>query len=601
MSLQVWLPLTSDLRNQGLSTTTFSGTPAWKTYGKLANSSLNLQNRITCSTPSLNGVQFFSVAFWGRIEANSDSTANWMDVIGFTDISTGGSSGQFRFETGYGNTAYGGIHWHDNATNAIINGSYTYNTASEYDNWHHIVVTVSDTAVKSYYDGQLKQTHTTNLNKGYLNGNWWLGESTTRGCIQDVRIYDHALSDKEVEEIAKGLVLHYKLDASINATLSPNLLLNSAPHLNALTSWSSAGNGWTNSLVEDSTAPYGHAVRCTYSGTTQTAGGTHHPTSVDKTTLTTGDIYTLSGWIRASKNCICNFYNELMTTTKQVNVTTQWQYFTHTSAIDTGKTYQSNVFYCRASDAEQNMWVEVKMLKLEKGSVATPWCPHISDTIYNAYYNNTIYDSSGYSNDGIITGDIQIDGNTARYSCSMKQTNGQYIRVEKRPAECLPKDKMTVNFWMYCTTWGNPVSCTEGGGWNFENGSTGIRFPVYISGVGYKYQDTTVTTSSLLNAWHMLTGVFDGSNVLTYIDGELKTSVSTGSTNGIGYANNYLFIGAEASGNSTSPASSSYAGNLSDFRIYATALTAAQILELYHTSASIDNDGNIYTRELVEE
>ena len=31
----------------------------------------------------------------------------------------------------------------------------------------------------------------------------------------------------------------------------------------------------------------------------------------------------------------------------------------------------------------------------------------------------------------------------------------------------------------------NPISCTEGGGWNFES-SNGIRFPIYISGVGYK-------------------------------------------------------------------------------------------------------------------
>ena len=27
-----------------------------------------------------------------------------------------------------------------------------------------------------------------------------------------MRIYDHCLSDKEVQEIAKGLILHYKLD-----------------------------------------------------------------------------------------------------------------------------------------------------------------------------------------------------------------------------------------------------------------------------------------------------------------------------------------------------------------------------------------------------
>jgi hypothetical protein len=39
---------------------------------------------------------------------------------------------------------------------------------------------------------------------------------------------------------------------------------------------------------------------------------------------------------------------------------------------------------------------------------------------------------------------------------------------------------------------------------------------------------------------------------------------------------------------------------MSDFRIYATALTDKQIKELYDTSATIDNLGNVYARELNE-
>lgn len=98
----------------------------------------------------------------------------------------------------------------------------------------------------------------------------------------------------------------------------------------------------------------------------------------------------------------------------------------------------------------------------------------------------------------------------------------------------------------------------------------------------------------------MLTGTFDKATVKIYIDGELKATTTTSSTNDIGYANNYLFIGAEAAGNSTNPETSTFVGNISDVRIYATALSAAAIKDLYETSAEIDKNGNIYAREIIE-
>jgi hypothetical protein len=46
----------------------------------------------------------------------------------------------------------------------------------------------------------------------YLGRDSRTGTTAFNGRLNDFRIYDHALSEKEVKEIAKGLILHYKLD-----------------------------------------------------------------------------------------------------------------------------------------------------------------------------------------------------------------------------------------------------------------------------------------------------------------------------------------------------------------------------------------------------
>jgi hypothetical protein len=59
-----------------------------------------------------------------------------------------------------------------------------------------------------------------------------------------------------------------------------------------------------------------------------------------------------------------------------------------------------------------------------------------------------------------------------------------------------------------------------------------------------------------------------------------------------------LFLGCEA--NEVNAYGPYFTGQESDFRLYYTAFTPEQIKELYNTSMSIDNNGNIHARELVE-
>ena len=115
------------------------------------------------------------------------------------------------------------------------------------------------------------------------------------------------------------------------------------------------------------------------------------------------------------------------------------------------------------------------------------------------------------------------------------------------------------------------------------------------------YAVLTTTKSKLTSGWHMLTLTYDGLVCKSYIDGMLDQSLTKYTTQTPIYYNTGtgVFIGGEADGNTTTP-KNLFKGEVSDLRIYATALSAEDVLSLYQASAYIDSQGNTYASSYVE-
>jgi hypothetical protein len=98
------------------------------------------------------------------------------------------------------------------------------------EQWNHIVLLQDEenNKVNFYVNGELKDTYTPNPS---LKDRVITYKNTSTLCaasswdyINDLRIYDHALSPAEIQELKKALVVHYTFDDE----LATNMLYNEA-------------------------------------------------------------------------------------------------------------------------------------------------------------------------------------------------------------------------------------------------------------------------------------------------------------------------------------------------------------------------------------
>ena len=225
---------------------------------------------------------------------------------------------------------------------------------------------------------------------------------------------------------------------------------------------------------------------------------------------------------------------------------------------------------------------------------------------------STIYDISGNGNNGTVSSMAPTitTGAPRRYSSSMFFNGVDNFIVCGRGA--MVNNEITVNVWAYMYNWNTNcviVSCTEGGGWEFslENGSMIFYMGTGTSSNTYK-NATAAQTLTSLSGWVMLTGTYDGFSTKIYINGALSATNAayTTKTSIYYHPSNGLFIGAEAGSNTTTPTGEYFHGKLSDFRVYSTVLTAAEIYELYDATSStvftdqtsFNNTSNLFIKEV---
>lgn len=670
MGLQVWLPLTRNIENQGLANCTISGTPAYGT-GKIGQA-LDLINSaaITISCSALNNKSQFSVCFW--IKGTKDtSDGDWASPIRFTANKSGGTvNSDFRFgkdnradQTGYP------ISMFNNSNYPISTSNVGISSVDDWDKWIHVCFTTDGTSIKTYVNGVYKYGSSTGTG-GWLTGTITLRAARYNGFLNDFRVYDQVLSVEEIKNLARGLVLHYPLDRNNLDPYTGNLLLNGFGELGT-TNWATAAKVYTDDLPTANTAIKArftdnlssefipiyrnHKYKfSTYVKSSNTSGNSYpslYPYDIDKnfiatyntkegfnlSTLTTlkqqlksGDtkIYVndLSAW-NANSGHYYNYaaifgykdstgytyptgvYTRITPafgsgTSAKTNLDKTNNVITLNSAYS-GATIPAGTQVCASTagntyfypvggitntsiadwtykegtfSSEHNRLVAAAYVKVYAYTTCTQAGIKLEDiTTTNSSSNTTIYDTSGNGYNGIMYNDPVWDLSSPKYKASTHFTAAnQYIRVTNLTTTGF-SNSYSFSWWGNMDSWSNAMF------WGF---SDGVRLNGLFKGnlwnTGdsgnnplYKPGTTTQVTSPSLNTWHHYVMVGNGTNCVVYLDGELW-----------GQAKTYKTITGTTicfNGWDTSTSYTSSDMRISDFRIYATALSAQDVKDLYNS------------------
>lgn len=589
MSLQVWLPLNGDIKNQGLSgyEMSVSTSPSYTDNGKIGRA-------ISTGAFYLKGNQIdkifnnseLSISFWLYPHSNTNS-----GILFGNEAHNANGGRQFSIFL-YPTVNDLHLSWQNGAnTDTFI--VKVWEGVFPSNQWTHCCITYRNPNGSIYINGVLAYTFSGVSNSSSFTYDTMILNNASNRYVNDLRIYNHCLSAKEVKEISKGLICHYKL-SSLYETGRGNKYGGTV----ASGAMRYIDSKFTMTALENER---GYNYKFTYTGN----GDNSWPSmNAGNYSFTAGKRYYYSCKVRCHS---ANFSMQLRASrsdndwvTNMTDVISssladgKWHEYVVSQVVNStydraGTTVTCNPvleFYTESLSTSGKVYSADFDMK-DVQVIESDWYVPFTDGFMA---NAEVTDCSGLGNSGIAVGNIAYKNSSVRYEgCYDFDGDTGCIQIPNL-STLVPSGEFTMNCWIYHDdTWSSKEYETIFGGpdnFELEAKKKSTNSPVLCAwswGQG--------TAAYELNKWNMITMTRNASETKFYINGELKITGSAGTIP----SGNY-FIGAWKTSSQQN-----YKGKISDFRLYSVVLSEEDIKTLYNISASVDKNGNMYAYEFKEE
>lgn len=571
MSLQIWLPLCGNSRNYGIADMSATS-DAFVNGGKIGPKGFTngtIKAPATVMSETFNN-KTVSIAFWIYINADAGTTDGATHIIGNSSMTPPNN----RKFTIFNYPSVNDLHWSwQNETNSTYISGVQKGVLPSYK-WTHIIFTYDNPNGKLYINGKYIVSFSGISASDTFNYETIVAHCSTAQILNDVRIYNHCLSKKEIAEISKGLILHYPLNN------------NGCGGRNLITTMTSGGR---TSLIDK------YTLDADFSQNLDTYGyfnvspalelDTPYTLSFDVSNFPEGSKWTWQLWNKA-------YYGFSVTGNGHYTYT-----FTPTASQLPDNYSLTKFLFDDGSRTGPANIVRFSNFKIEAGTQATMWAPNPVNFFEDGLQ---IEETSGYNRPGAAVQTMNVSTDTPRYDLStIWKDSVDFISIPNFLNVNDTIDEITICGWFKTDTLNSTAPNLFNFGANsFIRGRIAGNASLWsywnINGTKVGVSATVGTTTD--NKWHHYAFVFSNGIIKTYFDGVLKNTSDQSETGTVllcGSIAGWGLGGYTATGEK-------FIGQQSDFRTYATALTDTEILEIFEGRPGVDKNGNFYVGQLQE-